>query len=325
MFSFPVQEPMCDTCHWWYGTNHTIPTQEKTMSFRDHESGKMSDNGSRLGQSTETDRFLSSPPKLKRVGASIGQNKSPTLRSLLIAHVPDFIVDEEDGIVAMFAETHRGMRATNVRVSSALRTTLAKLWQVWQTVSQTTKETTKRIAYATTEKSRAFVEDEDVGLKGVWNEVQDIIQLSPERNSRSTGIADSGSSPASTADGKEFLDALLANMLCTFVHTEGKTINVETCTESPLTRVPSVRKSPVPDTDASLQALFRQVSHQFPSLRSVNDVERHLLQRLAQISEESNINTIPSPFEHEYDEKEPDDDPFSDSDYSGRYFRSMEV
>ena len=228
---------------------------------------------------------LCQPPQLNRVGASIG-HKSPTLHGLLSAHVPGFVKDEEDGIMAMFAETHRKIRETTPRVSSALRKTLERLWDVWNKVTHSTEATAAPNSASTT--SSRSVEDE-FGFRGMWKDMHDLVNSSPAQSSEAS-------------DAKAYLDALLANMLHTFAQAKDETTSDSSEPESSFSREPAwLSREPAwtlatpPDEDddtSSLRAFYRQVSQKFPSIRSVKEVEWHLLERLQQISQESQLQKV---------------------------------
>lgn len=233
---------------------------------------------------------LARPTQLTRVGASIGHGWSPTLHRILSAHVPGCVADEEDGIVAMLVEAQRGLVETTPKAVLALRHMLAQMWQAWV-----------RMGHSTAALARMAVTDENVGLAGIWKEIQDVMQWQVSTTTTSTSksravvpvsISINHKNPGESSDlssKQAFLDALLARMLHAFVQAkQAATVDLpEFMAPTPKTTLPE-------DEDISLQAMFMEVSRSFSPVPtngarplSETDVERHLLDRLQQISEES--------------------------------------
>lgn len=178
-------------------------------------------------------------------------HKSPTLHTLLAQHIPDLITDEEDGLVAMFTEIHRSIPDPQMHV--AMRSALARLWQFWNQVQDS-------------EVSRVLTDDQ-VGMAAFIKEVGDSTAMESRQALQSA---------------TQFLDAMLARMLHSFAQT--------TQTASEISELVAPTPRGVIEDDVSLRGMFREVSQQFPRMQT-KEVERHLLGRLQQISEESALDT----------------------------------
>eukprot|EP00977_Amphora_coffeiformis_P000079 scaffold19_cov169-Amphora_coffeaeformis.AAC.4 len=227
---------------------------------------------------------LSRPTEFRRVGASIGHESSPTLHDLLTTHVSDMLVDEEDGLVAMFQEMSRQLPSAR-DVQAPLRRALQQLWQAWLSVQAAGHETGRALT------------DPDIGVTAFFRELVETSQSSKNKelssassSSSSSAAAVSTQKDASLSSATAFLDALLAQLLHSFYKVK-KTAQ-QTATETAELVVPTPT-APMDDVDVSMVAMFREASQHFPSsrLRSADDVERHLLGRLQQIAQESQLET----------------------------------
>ena len=220
---------------------------------------------------------LLTPTPLHRVGASIGY--SPTLHSLLTSHIPDFVVDEEDGIVAMFAEMNRSLPSTE-DVQEVLRKTLHQMWLVWKQV-----------------KAAALIEDDDDEEEDEINNVasraahvSDDEDIGMMAMFREIGDATIPTARAHWTSAEAFMDHLLAQMLHTFAQkSRSSSFSTTTATTNFYDALPEI-VAPTPTTDLSHedlspQAMIREISQQWS--RPSRDVESYLLGRLQQIKEEA--------------------------------------
>ena len=203
----------------------------------------------------DTSRDLSRPTQFRRVGASIGHKSSPTLHSLLKDHVPGVLIDEEDGLVAMFQEIHRSMPDTGM--DAAMQRALQQLWRAWLSVHAVGQDT-----------SRALT-DPDIGMTAMFREFV--------------------TEPAAPAvlSATAFLDALLAHLLHSFYTVQHTAAAAAADTAELVIPTPT---API-DDDISMAGMLREVSQQFPRMRT-DDMERHLLGRLQQISQESKLEPV---------------------------------